>query len=124
MTKEKQLIKAIADVVSGLRSEIETLQSEKERLIKEVENRVVKCILDDIDFGYDLATIKGKIKSGSYVGNSPETFKENEMLKAERDSNWISLERAKKYARHQHYLGTQGNELVEFEDWECKPPKQ
>ena len=49
---------------------------------------------------------------------------ENERLKAERDSNWISLERAKKYARHQHYLGTQGNELVEFEDWECKPPKQ
>ena len=29
----------------------------------------------------------------------------------------ISLERAKKYARHQHFLGTQGKELVEFEDW-------
>ena len=29
----------------------------------------------------------------------------------------ISLERAKKYARHQHFLGMQGNELVEFEDW-------
>ena len=29
----------------------------------------------------------------------------------------ISLERAKKYARHQHYLGTQGKQLVEFEDW-------
>lgn len=29
----------------------------------------------------------------------------------------ISLERAKKYARHQHFLGTQGSELVEFEDW-------
>ena len=28
----------------------------------------------------------------------------------------ISLERAKKYARHQHYLGTQGKQLVEFED--------
>ena len=29
----------------------------------------------------------------------------------------ISLVRAKKYARHQHFLGTQGKELVEFEDW-------
>jgi hypothetical protein len=29
----------------------------------------------------------------------------------------ISLERAKKYARHQHYLGTQQLEFVEFEDW-------
>ena len=29
----------------------------------------------------------------------------------------ISLERAKKYARHQHFLGTEGSELVEFEDW-------
>jgi hypothetical protein len=33
-------------------------------------------------------------------------------------SNIVSLERTKKYARHQHYLGTQGKELVEFEDWE------
>jgi len=59
--------------------------TKEETLIKEVENRVVKCILDDIDFGYDLATIKGKIKSGSYVGNSPETFTENERLKSERE---------------------------------------
>tara|TARA_R100000541_G_scaffold24699_1_gene34373 strand:+ start:386 stop:619 length:234 start_codon:yes stop_codon:yes gene_type:complete len=29
----------------------------------------------------------------------------------------ISLVRAKKYARHQHFLGTQGKDLVEFEDW-------
>jgi hypothetical protein len=29
----------------------------------------------------------------------------------------ICLERAKKYARHQHFLGSQGSELVEFEDW-------
>jgi hypothetical protein len=29
----------------------------------------------------------------------------------------ISLERAKKYARHQHYVGTQQREFVEFEDW-------
>jgi len=29
----------------------------------------------------------------------------------------ISVERAKKYARHQHFLGTQGTELVELEDW-------
>ena len=32
----------------------------------------------------------------------------------------ISLERAKKYARHQHFLGTQGKELVEFDDWKAK----
>gem|GEM_PF-5717906 len=32
----------------------------------------------------------------------------------------ISLERAKKYARHQHFLGTQGKDLVEFEDWAAK----
>jgi hypothetical protein len=32
----------------------------------------------------------------------------------------ISLERAKKYARHQHYLGTQGHDLVDFEDWSAK----
>jgi hypothetical protein len=29
----------------------------------------------------------------------------------------VCLERAKKYARHQHFLGSQGSELVEFEDW-------
>jgi len=32
----------------------------------------------------------------------------------------ISLERAKKYARHQHFLGTQGKDLVVFEDWKAK----
>ena len=32
----------------------------------------------------------------------------------------ICLERAKKYARHQHFLGTQGKDLVEFEDWVAK----
>jgi hypothetical protein len=33
------------------------------------------------------------------------------------EKNTISIERAKKYARHQHYLGRQGKELIEFEDW-------
>ena len=32
----------------------------------------------------------------------------------------VCLERAKKYARHQHFLGGQGKELVEFEDWKAK----
>ena len=32
----------------------------------------------------------------------------------------ISLERAKKYARHQHYRGSINEPLVEFEDWEVK----
>jgi hypothetical protein len=42
------------------------------------------------------------------------------------NNGWVSVERAKKYARHQHYLGSQGHELVEFEDWEYKAeaPKQ
>lgn len=57
-------------------------------IISEIENRVTKCILDDINFGYDAQMVKGKIKSGSYVGSSPETFKsENERLKGERE--WI-----------------------------------
>jgi hypothetical protein len=32
----------------------------------------------------------------------------------------ISLERAKKYARHQHYRGSMNKPLVEFEDWQAK----
>ena len=32
----------------------------------------------------------------------------------------ISLERAKKYAEHQHYRGTINEPLVEFEEWEAK----
>jgi hypothetical protein len=32
----------------------------------------------------------------------------------------ISLERTKKYARHQHYRGSINEPLVEFEDWEVK----
>ncbi len=32
----------------------------------------------------------------------------------------ICIERAKKYARHQHFLGTQRKELVEFDDWKAK----
>lgn len=32
----------------------------------------------------------------------------------------VSLERAKKYGRHQHYLGTQNKPLVEWKEWEAK----
>ena len=32
----------------------------------------------------------------------------------------ISIERAKKYAAHQHYRGTINEPLVEFEDWAAK----
>lgn len=32
----------------------------------------------------------------------------------------IGIERAKKYAAHQHYRGTINEPLVEFEDWEVK----
>ena len=38
----------------------------------------------------------------------------------EEGEGFISLKRAKKYARHQHFLGTQGKDLVEFEDWAYK----
>jgi hypothetical protein len=38
------------------------------------------------------------------------------------EPKYISLERAKKYAKHQHYLGTQSKELVEFEDWALDSP--
>ena len=44
-------------------------------LVLEAEKRVAKCIKDDIDFGYDLGMIINKIKTGSYVGSSLETFK-------------------------------------------------
>ena len=43
-------------------------------IISEVEHRVVKCILDDIEYGYTIDTIKNKLIHDSYIGNSPETF--------------------------------------------------
>jgi hypothetical protein len=44
--------------------------------------------------------------------------KDNEVNITSVEENTVSIERTKKYARHQHYLGTQGKEFVEFEDWE------
>jgi hypothetical protein len=44
-------------------------------IVLEAEKRVAKCIKDDIEFGYDLEMIKGKIKTGSYVGSSVETYR-------------------------------------------------
>ena len=32
----------------------------------------------------------------------------------------ISLERVKKYAKHQYYLGTQKQDFVEFKDWKVE----
>lgn len=44
-------------------------------VVLEAEKRVAKCIKDDIEFGYDLKMIKDKIKTGSYVGSSVETYR-------------------------------------------------
>lgn len=44
-------------------------------VVLEAEKRVAKCIKDDIEFGYDTKMIKGKIKTGSYVGSSVETYR-------------------------------------------------
>ncbi len=44
-------------------------------------------------------------------------YKQDQALQLQQTGVSISLERAKKYARHQHYVGTQQREFVEFEDW-------
>lgn len=36
------------------------------------------------------------------------------------ESNQISIQRAEKYARMQHYLGAQDKDFVEFKEWEDK----
>jgi hypothetical protein len=51
-----------------------------QRLIYEVERRVVKNILRDIDFGYDAEIIGNKIKNGSYVGTSYQFYKNHKKL--------------------------------------------
>jgi hypothetical protein len=56
--------------------------------------------------GYD----KNSFKSGYLLGYA----KALQLLQPDVS---ISLERAKKYARHQHYVGTQQRKFVEFEDW-------
>tara|TARA_R110000868_G_scaffold87739_2_gene245075 strand:+ start:623 stop:880 length:258 start_codon:yes stop_codon:yes gene_type:complete len=33
----------------------------------------------------------------------------------------INIERVNKYGEHQHYLGTQGKDLVPFEEWASEP---
>lgn len=54
--------------------------------------------------------------------------KENEELRSHQGSStsvtegMISLDRAKKYASHQHYRGTVQEPLVEFEDWSSELP--
>ena len=44
-------------------------------------------------------------------------YRQDQSLQLQQTGVSISLERAKKYARHQHYVGTQQREFVEFEDW-------
>ena len=51
------------------------------------------------------------------IAEIEELYKQDQALQSLQTDVSISLERAKKYARHQHFLGTQGSELVEFEDW-------
>lgn len=93
----------------------------KEEILK---NAIVGVVCDELDYEHGNFQFYKEEVLQAMDEYASDLQSENERLKAERDSNWISLERAKKYARHQHYLGTQGSELVEFEDWECKPPKQ
>ncbi len=47
----------------------------KQKLIKKVEKRILRCILSDIHFGYTRKMIKYKIKNGGYIGNLLKTFK-------------------------------------------------
>lgn len=72
-------------------------QQEKERL--------VQMLFTKFDELHELTTLLKKDRCKNMV----------EILPIQDIS--ISLVRAKKYARHQHFLGTQGKELVEFEDW-------
>ncbi len=37
------------------------------------------------------------------------------------EGDWISVKRAEKYAKMQHFRGTQDSEFIEFEDWKYKP---
>ena len=67
--------------------------------------------------------LNGYTKFNKYNENNYTKFLEkkitelNQALQLQQTGVSISLVRAKKYARHQHFLGTQGKELVEFEYW-------
>lgn len=50
-------------------------RSAAEELVTEAERRVAKQILWDIELGYDVGMIENKIKDGSYVGSSLETYR-------------------------------------------------
>jgi hypothetical protein len=73
--KYRQLL---AEVISELLQKCEQAHVSRSAVadvVLEAEKRVAKCIKDDIELGYDLQMIKGKIKIGSYVGSSVETYR-------------------------------------------------
>jgi len=75
-------------------------------------NKEVKKILEK-EFDYDF---KSEFYTDEILLMIEEVIKATTLQLLQTDVS-ISLVRAKKYARHQHFLGTQGKELVEFEDW-------
>ena len=86
----------------------------------------LKKILTDLEYSHDylfthdeIPNIIDKIEEAIYVTRCCESDSE-QLLFSDDEIVSICLERAKKYARHQHFLGTQGKDLVEFEDWQAK----
>ena len=78
---------------------------------------VLKILHDKFDWKLtDSLTTTGK-KLVSDTIKALKIAENNQALQLQQTGVSISLVRAKKYARHQHFLGTQGKELVEFEDW-------
>jgi hypothetical protein len=73
------------------------METTKDKLIRLLERRVFNAddLADQID----------------------DLYKQDQALQLLQPDVSISLERAKKYARHQHYVGTLQREFVEFEDW-------
>lgn len=68
----------IEDFTAGYMSAI---QNSIRPIVSEAEERVVKCIADDIRSGYTPESILYKIKTGSYIGSSLETFQSYAALK-------------------------------------------
>ena len=78
---------------------------------------VLKILHDKFDWKLtDSLTTTGK-KLVSDTIKALKIAENNQALQLQQTGVSISLERAKKYARHQYYVGTQKREFVEFEDW-------
>ena len=58
-----------------------------------------------------------RIRNSKSDAEARRLLKEHQALQLLQPDVSISLERAKKYARHQYYVGTQQREFVEWENW-------